>query len=78
MQDYKELMLTKPCEVCAALRQSESYKQAYRRAANDAVDYLLFVYHAQQGGQLAEVDGERVVLLLDTLLSIEAEEKGCK
>lgn len=74
MNKYKQLIMTKPCDFCSTLSQSEAYARAYRRVANDAIDYLLRLYHAQQGNQLAEVDCERVAELLDALLSIENED----
>lgn len=79
MSKYTDFIIPTPCsEICPALIESEAFSNAYRKLANDAIDYLLQVYHAQRGGQLGEVDGERVTLLLDTLLSLEKTDKGGK
>lgn len=79
MSHYNKFIIPTPCsEICPALIESEAFSNAYRKVANDAIDYLLRLYHEQQGGQLGEVNGERVALLLDTLLSIENGDRGGK
>jgi hypothetical protein len=76
MKHYTELHMKKPCDVCSTLRQSESFTRAYRKVANDAINYLLDLHYQQRGGQLGEVDCERVTLMLDELLSLEKFDKN--
>lgn len=76
MQNYKRLTMAKPCEFCPALVQSEAVAQAYRKAANAVMDYLLELYWLQHEGKFVHIDSDHVADLVDDILSIDGTNGG--
>lgn len=62
-------------EFCVTLVVSEAHVREYRAIANEALDYLLLLLYDQHAGRLVVVDEQRVVVLLDRLISAQGSEK---